>query len=415
MTLDERIKNIEELFNKMHNQQASTWQIGLVAQFRKEYPELNEDLDFCFEVLAGKHKVGYTYVTNSNSKANIEYYEDITIKEFYETFLKRANTTEYEILQATRSTPSEWQSFFGGLVNRGYRLGYSNKHSMISELSPMLAKKYPDDHREQFYYIQEKLDGNRCIAYFEDGQWKFRSRSGKPLKVNFDMSWADINHTFDGEIMTLGKAGSRDFNRTSGAINSKYGDKSDLHYYIYDIIDNTLKYEDRKSILDSYQEEGTKKDCSILPILDKIWVYPNLQWNYLLDEWLDKIVDKGGEGIMLRDPDAVYQNGKRSNALLKYKKVKTMDLRVIGINEGTGKYEGMIGSLLCIDDNQTIMVNVGSGLTDDMRELPDDFFLDQIVEVAYFDICESDKKEYKSLRFPRLIKVCDDKSETSVY
>ena len=57
------------------------------------------------------------------------------------------------------------------------------------------------------------------------------------------------------------------------------------------------------------------------------------------------------------------------NYLLKYKKkTKTCDLRIIGWNEGKGKYEGMIGSFICEDDDHTVRVNV-AGIDDDTRAI----------------------------------------------
>ena len=99
------------------------------------------------------------------------------------------------------------------LVNREYRLGYSNKAAMVTKISPcMLVKSIPMTIRLNFILFKKKLDGNRCIAYYSEDEfkWKFRSRSGKALKVDFDMSWVENKQlVFDGEVMTLGKAGSR--------------------------------------------------------------------------------------------------------------------------------------------------------------------------------------------------------------
>ena len=133
-----------------------------------------------------------------------------------------------------------------------------------------------------------------------------------------------------------------------------------------------------------------------------------------LDEWLDKITAKGGEGLILRDPDAKYQIGKRSDALLKYKKTQTMDLRIVGWNEGNGKYEGAIGSFICETDDKDIIVNV-AGMSDDIRWSDPDEWIGKIIEVAYFDISVSSATGQKSLRFPRLKGVRDDKDTTSVY
>ena len=264
--------------------------------------------------------------------------------------------------------------------------------------------------------IQEKLDGNRCVSTWDGTKWKFYSRSGKEMKVDFDMSWADKAYAYDGEVMTLGHAGTRDFNKTSGAINGKYTDKSALHYYVYDIIAENIKQSDRLDMLsDMSLDNGTylSHNVSRLPTIGKIWLYPNIEYNYKLDEMLDKIVDKGGEGIILRDPDGLYQH-KRCNELLKYKKVQTMDLRIIDWNEGKGKYEGLIGSFVCETDDHKIRVNV-SGVPDTVRFQDFNCFKGKIIEVAYFNVSKASDSDVLSLRFPRFKMFRFDKNETSIY
>lgn len=422
--LEIRCKVIHKFFNQLRDSDGKLSKAFLVNQFKEQHPKLVNDLDYCFEVLAGKHKLGYTYcIFTEDTRIGTEYilYKDYTIKNFVER-LKQFSSSFADTLDAFRITPPNCAEFIQLLVNREFKLGYSNKNNMITHYSPMLAKRYPDTVHEQDYYIQEKLDGNRCLATFnlDNQKWEFWSRSGKPLNVNFDMSWAnslvenyDEYPIFDGEIMTLEHAGTRDFTKTSGTINSKYGDKSQLHYYIYDIVATKMKYEDRKQILDTLASK-TGDDCSILPVLDRITVYVNPQYNYKLDEWLDKITSQGGEGIMLRDPYATYQVGKRSDALIKYKKVQTMDLRIIDWNEGEGKYAGAIGSFVCETDDGSISVNV-AGMSDDVRFSNPEDWLGRIIEVAYFDISKSKTKDTLSLRFPRMKKVRDDKDTTSIY
>lgn len=425
--LEIRCKLLLSLFNRLSAESSRTNKEAIVAQFRQKHPKMEKDLDYCFEVLAGKHKVGYTFVIYNESAPISIQYENYTVRRFYEEVLKPFGSSQDEIRLAGLSTPKDCRIFISMLVNRDFKLGYSNKHNMVTTLSPMLAKKYPDSHHEGMYFIQEKLDGNRCIAYydFEDAEWKFQSRSGKELKVDFDMDWAmDIKWPdnyqapiFDGEIMTLGHAGSRDFNRTSGAINGKYTDKSDLHYYIYDIVAPTMRYKDRKKLLDTcdeYLETLDNQNCSILPVLDEVPVYLNPEYNGQLDDYLDFIVNKGGEGLILRDPEGFYECGKRSANLLKYKKLQTMDLRIIDFNWGNGKYEGAIGSFVCETDDHEIRVNV-SGMPDAIHFSNPLDWMDKIIEVAYFSVSESKSHCHKSLRFPRLKRIRDDKDTTSIY
>ena len=414
--LEIRCKLLNRLFNQLIREPSRTCKEIIVNEFRNKYHKMEKDLDYCFEVLAGKHKLGYTFVIYPDQAPISQKYEDYTIRSFYEKVLKQYGSSQDEVKLASISTPYSCRTFMCFLANREFKLGYSNKHNMVTNLSPMLAKKYPESHHEGMYYIQEKLDGNRCIAYYDydEEKWKFQSRSGKELKVNFDMSWADEELVFDGEVMTLAHAGSRDFNRTSGIINGKYTDKSGLHYFIYDIIDSTLKYKERWKILRGFSTCDIGKDCSILPVLDEIPIYPNPEYNGKLDEYLDFIVDKGGEGLILRDPDGYYEIGKRSANLLKYKKLQTMDLRIIDFNWGNGKYDGAIGSFVCETDDHEIQVSV-SGMPDSMHFSDPADWMGKIIEVAYFSISESKAHGHKSLRFPRLKRIRDDKDTTSIY
>lgn len=420
MTLTERCKKIEKLFNFMNDGCTGNYKKDLVEKFRKENPELNSDLDFCFEVLAGKVKLGYTLFPTGGNYWKITY-DEYTIKEFYAKELKTTDLSEIETWMCSNKCNKDISDFMYALCNREYRLGYSNKNAMKDAYTPMLAKKYPEDfHIEgqegKYFYVQEKLDGNRCIAYYSDNGWKFRSRSGKDKDLPIDMSGMDTQFIYDGEVMTYGKAGTRDFNATSGVINSKYLDKSSLHYYVYDIVDTLTTQINRTERLLSQHPTG-----NVTILKTRIMkLYNDTSMNTALDNLLDEIVSAGGEGLMIRDWDAPYEQ-TRSSALLKYKGVQTMDMEVIGIEEGTGKYTGMVGSLhcRCYRDDTCFECWVGSGLSDHDRASwkPEDI-IGRIVEVAYFSTSES--KENKgtgrlSLRFPRLKRVRYDKSETSPY
>lgn len=417
--ITDRVFIIEQLFEEMHGQNASDSQRAKVARFKATYPHLVEDLDFCFEVLAGRHKLGFTvYDAFSDRKMFVLY--SGTIRELVE-WIKSVtlfDKTEVTIDFVCASIPREIRSFMIKLLNREYRLGFSNKAAMVTDMHCMLAKTYPEAIKfAKEYYVQEKLNGNRCISYFDEGTWHFISRSQKPMNLNFDMTGFDPDRIYDGEVMTRGKTGNRDFAKTSGTINSKYRDKSDLMYFIYDIIDETLTYKERR-----HELLGLKGHISpnivILKVLDKVLVSPNPAENAKLDYWLDFIVSKGGEGVMLRDPDAPYyrskNSGDRKGYLIKYKKTKTCDLRIVGWNEGKGKYEGMIGSFICEDDAQTVRVSV-AGIDDATRMSNPNDWIGKIIEVAYFDASQSQVKNMSSLQFPRFKQVRDDKTETSMF
>jgi DNA ligase-1 len=161
----------------------------------------------------------------------------------------------------------------------------------------------------------------------------------------------------------------------------------------------------------------TGPDTRILPVLS---VTRNAD---KMKELLGRITQMGGEGIMLNRIDRGYEH-KRSDALLKYKQVQFMDMEVIGIIHGTGKYTGMVGSIECAlktEDGKTIWCDVGSGLSDAQRM---EWMLDparifgKIVQVGYHELTQSEEhrgSNFYSLRFPRLIKVRTDKESTSEF
>jgi DNA ligase-1 len=117
-----------------------------------------------------------------------------------------------------------------------------------------------------------------------------------------------------------------------------------------------------------------------------------------------RAIEGGYEGIMLKDPLAGYEC-KRSVAWLKLKPFIEVSLSVVGVEEGTGKNVGKLGAFIVegVDDGKAIRTNVGSGLTDNMRECfweAADELIGNIVEVRADAITQNQDGTY-SLRFPR--------------
>jgi len=143
-------------------------------------------------------------------------------------------------------------------------------------------------------------------------------------------------------------------------------------------------------------------------------------------------LEAGHEGVMLKNPESLYSPGKRGKNWLKIKPImESLDLVVIGGEWGEGRRANFIGSfqLACIEQESGDILSlgrVGTGITDDMlEELTARFtelivvengkeleFVPQVVfEVAFEEIQKS--PTYNSgyaLRFPRLVRVRDDKS-----
>ena len=431
MTIGQRF----EMFDKIIEDLQSTNSRTEKEQIIKAIPaELKEDFQYILEILAGKHKLGYTYDTRYVANSIFDGEKELTFKEYIQPLFEPMKSNNFTMINCINAmSQCRYRSYLiASIVNRTLRLGIGPSQLPKDGLAPMLAKKFEDIKlKDDLYYITEKLDGNRCIARYADGKWHFTSRNGKTLKVNIDMGDLPTDVVYDGELLspqqTLDSQNAffalmhniqiptygGQFNSTSGLINSKAKDKK-LVYNIFDVMTDDAYYE-RRAFLDSLH--CTSNETRILPVLAKV----NCNYEHSIANMLDKMTNAGAEGIMLNEATAKYQH-KRTNDLIKVKNTYTVDMLVTDWEYGTGKYDGMVGALYCsaIADDKHIEAKVGTGISDEQRQLwADDpsLIVGKIVEVGYFSMSQNSgtygTKLY-SLRFPRLKRVRYDKEVTSV-
>jgi DNA ligase-1 len=77
---------------------------------------------------------------------------------------------------------------------------------------------------------------------------------------------------------------------------------------------------------------------------------------------MDKILGFKGEGVMLKDPESLYE-GRRSLSLLKVKKFEDAEAVVIAHNKGTGRCANMCGAIQVREKDGTEF-KIGSGFDD---------------------------------------------------
>lgn len=442
-TIYDRVEYFTQLFIDLKSTTSRNEKNLIVSKIPNEYLQ---DWETILNILSGKLKLGYTFYFVKMWEWNVTSFNTIT--DIYNFLLTPSQEKDLSVtnIEWYMSIVSEFADFLTPLVNRTLKLGIGPSLIEKDKLTPMLAKKYEGKLEPSWngYYLTEKLDGNRCIAYHNGTEWCYQSRQGRPIKAKFNMSNLHTDLIFDGEILSPEqvKLSNRiheavwnsevvdnnletiqairtDFNKTCGLINSHAEDK-DLVYNIFDIIDDELDYTNRRATLELIELKNTN-DVRILPTLGYFKLEEELEAE--VTKLRDIVTSCGGEGIMINIGSAKYEH-KRSKALLKYKDVQSMDLRVDKLYYGTGKFENAIGSLGCIatmDNGDVVNVNVGSGLSDEQRfnwASNESLILDKIVEVEYFALSKNTNtinSNIYSLTFPRLKKVREDKDETSEY
>lgn len=327
------------------------------------------------------------------------------------------------------ATEDEWNYWYRRILIKDMRCGTSdstiNKHADPRYHVPVFECQLAFDstkHESKVTgekLIEVKLDGVRVITIvYPSGQVDQYSRNGKEL-VNFPEVKKQIakHAVFFKEPMVLdGEIMSGNFQDLMKQIHRKSDAKADdAVLNLFDILPLSEFQEGVSTKIQT--QRSAQLRAWYLPIADHM---PNvtvvgqelvdLNTNQGATRFKEINADaiKGGyEGIMLKEPGAIYEC-KRSVAWLKLKPFIEVSLEVVDVEEGTGKNTGRTGALVCegVDDGQAIRVNVGSGLSDDMRVgIWGDraSVVGQVVEVRADAVTQNQDGTY-SLRFPRFLR-----------
>lgn len=222
---------------------------------------------------------------------------------------------------------------------------------LLAEKPHLLLLKTYDDQNISGWVMSEKLDGIR--AYW-DGKHLI-SRGGNIIHAPQWFTKDYPSFKIDGELWS--KRG--DFENISSIVRDKIPSKNwhQIKHYIFEVPNTSGGLFERLNRVKPYENDSIK-------IIPQIAV----QNKKHLKEFLQEIERKGGEGVVVRDPNAPYIN-TRTNKALKVKSFQDTECEVVGYSKGKGKFEGMIGALECKLPNKLIF-RIGSGLTDKERKHP---------------------------------------------
>ena len=307
------------------------------------------------------------------------------ITETLPTFVEQKNVGKANETSLEQQVLNEVSSKIQYQIDHGYSYEIPSEEKRF-EVS--LADKYSDRQEKgklDFpYFIEPKLDGLRCYIKMVDGEIRMFSRGHKEfvscphIKENefvkkFFETYPDA--ILDGELYNHEL--KDDFNKIVSLVKKTKPKPEDLkesakfvQYHCFDSYypsEPQLLYTERKTrLLNILQQnnwvghhfDDVNKDSFYLVGVG--WVHHffggwKLELSYevyneiLVEHYIEGAVNRGYEGIMLKK-DVPYFFG-RSFDMLKYKKFKDAEYKIVDFEEGKGNLKGIAAAVICETDN----------------------------------------------------------------
>lgn len=284
----------------------------------------------------------------------------------------------------------------------------------ISEFSVMLAESGDIDHNFPLI-IEPKYDGVRTIVVIQEGMIKYFSRNGKEFEnfSVFDKHLSSHNSVvLDGEVIGV------NFNQLMTMAKRKYNvDSSAIKFRVFDIMsingvptkESSTPLAIRKNWLETkvlpHIPVGSLSSLDTEAVVQQVPYFKVHSYKELNDMY-NHFVSQGFEGAIVKTINGPYEY-KRSKHWIKIKPTHTIDLPIINIAKGEGKYKDTLGALVVELNGKD--VNVGSGYSDtDREELwkrhHRESLIGTVIEIKYQEMTPDG-----SLRFPIFVKLRGDK------
>ena len=300
-------------------------------------------------------------------------------------------------------------------------------------LKPMLAGKATDEQIEKLLdkgpmEASFKLDGIRCMI--QDGIALSRSLKPIPNKHVQSVIGRKEFNGFDGELIVGEPTNNDAYRNTTSRIMSE-NKKFKFSFWIFDYFLKNDTYANRQKEITFLKQVNLQK---LIPEHDhtlKMLGTKTINSMKELEEYEVSCLKIGYEGVILRDPNAMYKHGRstaKEGGLIKVKRFSDSEATILGFEEqmknnnekkvnelGRGQRsshkenmipKGTLGALVVKDTSTGVEFNLGSGFTDSVRDQLWKYKTDligQTVKYKYFDIGVKDAPRhpvYLGIRIP---------------
>jgi len=267
--------------------------------------------------------------------------------------------------------------------------------------------------------VQTKMDGMRFNAIVRNGTVEYRSRNGKEIQLlgNLDADFlalaGDVDCVFDGELLVKIDGQILDRQTGNGVLNKankgtiSVVEAATVHATVWDVIP-FLYFQDGLCPV-PYGKRFYSLN-TLVNNVEPVKVSTVQSWEVTsiedANDLFNELLLRGEEGIILKDKSGFWEN-KRSKTQIKFKGEEECDLRIVGIEEGTGKYKGKLGAIKCESADGVIKVSVGSGFTDADREQGEEL-IGKIAAIKY-NMRIKNKAGEESLFLPIVLEIRFDK------
>ena len=294
-------------------------------------------------------------------------------------------------------------------------------------VAPMLAKEVPMNKWPVNRIVDYKYDGNRYQIHKEGDNVIIFNRKGKIVTPQFQDVVEQVREYYidcilDGEIYPIKEDGSPAEHKLMGTrVHSKNHAEAREKVKVEWVIFDCLKIGNETIMELPYSER-----------LLKMLELPN-QAHRMAEggdtlAFYNRAINDGFEGIIVKDSTLPYEAGKRSFGWAKYKPPRiNLDVVILNAKYGEGKRANVFGSygigVRTEDRGYVNLGSIGSGfsdsqlvrLTNELRRHIDSHkdgvysFLPRIVLEVTADLITQDAQGNWGLRFPRLVRIRDDK------